>query len=125
MEILTRRPAATDVEAVVRRWFGLFKAGRIAEAEGMLDHASVPHVLKALWTASCGADEPRADEPRADEQDLSWLGELDIAGFSWGTTGTNCYVEITHRGQVIEVALGFWAKPVDAGWVVSGPSTLW
>lgn len=120
MEILTRCPAATDVEAVVRRWFDLFTAGRIAEAEAMLDHASVPHVLKALRTASKGADEPRTDE-----QDLSWLGELDIAGFAWGSTGTNCYVEITHRGQVIEVALGFWVKPVDAGWVVSGPSTLW
>ena len=42
-----------------------------------------------------------------------------------GMTGSGFYVEVTYRAQVIEVSLGFWIKPTDAGWLVAGPSTLW
>ncbi|MER6678952.1 hypothetical protein [Streptomyces sp. NPDC000983] len=65
---------------------------------------------------------PAADEW---EQDLSWLGELNLADFHWGDTGSHLSVEITYRAQIIEVALSFWVKPVDASWVIAGPATLW
>ncbi|MGV9264270.1 hypothetical protein ACWDRR_06345 [Kitasatospora sp. NPDC003701] len=132
MEIWTEHPARTDVEAVIRRYFGLLRAGRFPEAEQVVEHSSVRHVLKALWTGSVGAnadeDEDEASSSRAAdewERDLSWLGELDLADFAWGQTGGNAYVKVTYRAQIIEVALGFWVKPTDAGWVVAGPSTLW
>ncbi|SNX65998.1 hypothetical protein SAMN06272735_7840 [Streptomyces sp. TLI_55] len=87
-------------------------------------------MLKSLWTgvvdASADGDE-ESGSAAADEweQDLSWLGELGLADFHWGDTGSHVYVEITHRAQVVEVALSLWVKPVDAGWVIAGPSTLW
>ncbi|MDX3568030.1 hypothetical protein [Streptomyces sp. ID05-47C] len=131
MEIWTEQPEKTDVEAVVRRYFGLLRAGRIPEAEQLVDHTAVRHVLKALWTGSVGAGSD-ADEascgpaPATEwERDLSWLRELDLASFHWGHTGSHLYVEIAYRARIIEVSLGFWVKPTDAGWVVSGPSTLW
>ncbi|WP_101607796.1 hypothetical protein [Amycolatopsis sp. BJA-103] len=125
MKIWMEPPAKTDVEAVVRRYFGLLREGKIPEAEQLVDHTSVKHVLKSLWAGSFGASldsEPAAGEW---ERDSSWLGELDLGSFAWGDSGSNLYVEISFREQTIEVALGFWVKPVDAGWVVSGPSTLW
>ncbi|MFG6197397.1 hypothetical protein [Nonomuraea sp. JJY05] len=130
MKIWTERPSKTDVEAVVCRYFSLLRAGKISEAEQLVDHSSVRHVLKSLWTGSVGAS---ADADKAScclaadewEQDLSWLCELDLGGFSWGHTGSHLYVEVTYRAQMIEVSLGFWVKPTDAGWVVAGPSTLW
>ncbi|MFG2918268.1 hypothetical protein ACGF0D_35950 [Kitasatospora sp. NPDC048298] len=130
MEIWTERPARTDVEAVVRRYFSLLRAGRIPEAEKLIDHYSVPHVLRSLWTgsveASADAGEAGGSAAAAEwEQDLSWLGELDLADFHWGDTGSHVNVEITYRAQLIEVALGFWVKPTDAGWVLSGPATYW
>ncbi|RSS47107.1 hypothetical protein [Streptomyces sp. WAC08241] len=130
MRIWTERPAKTDVEAVVRCYFGLLRAGRIPEAEQLIDHSPVRHVLKSLWTGSvgAGADGDGASRSAAAdewERDLSWLGELGPADFHWGDTGAHLYVEITCRAQMIEVALGFWVKPVDAGWVIAGPSTLW
>ncbi|MEV8537658.1 hypothetical protein [Streptomyces sp. NPDC051572] len=130
MKIWTEHPARADVEAVVRGYFSLLRAGRVPEAEQLIDHHPVRHVLKSLWTGSveASADEDEASGgPAADEweQDLAWLDELDLADFHWGHTGSNCYVEITYRAQVIEVALGFWVRPTDAGWVLTGPSTLW
>jgi hypothetical protein len=130
VRIWTEHPAEADVEAVVRRCFGLLRAGSIPEAEQLIDHHPVRHVLKSLWT---GSVEARADgdegsrNPAADEweQDLSWLGELDLADFHWDDTGSHVYVEITCRAQMIEVALSFWVRSVDAGWVVTGPATLW
>ncbi|MCC9711472.1 hypothetical protein E4N62_43415 [Streptomyces sp. MNU76] len=142
------RPAKTDVEAVVRCYFGLLRAGRIPEAEQLIDHHPVRHVLKALWTGSVEASaDGDGDGPSGgsahdeDEQHLetnpemnpemnpdlhvSWLGELDLADFHWGDTGSHVYVEITYRAQIIEVSLGFWVRPTDAGRVVTGPSTYW
>ncbi|MFD4532889.1 hypothetical protein ACFWNL_13975 [Kitasatospora sp. NPDC058397] len=138
MKIWTERPAKADVEAVVCRYFSLLRTERIPEAVELVDHASVRHVLKSLWAGSveAHADED-ADEgedkdetngsPAADgwDQDLSWLRELDLADFHWGHEGTGFYVEITYRAQIIEVSLSFWVKPTDAGWVLSGPATLW
>ena len=127
----TERPPDTDVEATIRRYVSLLRAGEILEAEQLVDHSPlVVHVLASLWDGSIGI---RADADEAShrpvahggEQDLSWLGELDVAGFHWGPTGSHVYVELTHRAEVIEVALGFWVKPAEAGWVVSGPATLW
>lgn len=109
----------------VRRYFSLLRAGRFPEAEQLVDHTSVRHVLKSLWKGSVGAS---SDEERAAdewEQDLSWLGELDLADFAWGDAGGSFYVKVTYRARIIEVALGFWIKPTDAGWVLTGPSTLW
>ncbi|MFM9589375.1 hypothetical protein ACKI1J_11330 [Streptomyces scabiei] len=128
--IWTEHPAQADVEAVVRRYFSLLRAGRIAEAERIIDHSPVRHVLKALWTGSAeaatGGDEAsRSSADGAWEQDLSWLGDLGLADFRWGHTGSHVSVEITHRARVIEVALGFWVRPTDAGWVVTGPATYW
>ncbi|MGN9821684.1 hypothetical protein ACTMUQ_41045 [Streptomyces sp. SD11] len=130
MRIWTEHPAKADVEAVVRCYFSLLRAGRIPEAEQLIDHHSVRHVLKSLWTGSieASADEDEASRnPAADEweQDLSWLGELNLADFHWGDTGSHFYVEITYRAQIIEVALSFWVKPVDANWIIAGPGTLW
>ncbi|MGW0569823.1 hypothetical protein [Streptomyces tauricus] len=130
MRIWTEHPAKADVEAVVRCYFSLLRAGRILEAEQLIDHHSVRHVLKSLWTGSieASADEDEASRnPAADEweQDLSWLGELNLADFHWGDTGSHFYVEITYRAQIIEVALSFWVKPVDANWIIAGPGTLW
>ncbi|MFF7389456.1 hypothetical protein ACFZAE_13565 [Streptomyces scabiei] len=142
MRIWMERPGRTDIEAVVRCYFSLLRAGRIPEAEQLIDHHPVRHVLKALWTGSVGAsadgDEP-SGSPAADDderevdpdpdldpdRDLSWLGELDLADFHWGDTGSHVYVEIAYRARIIEVSLGFWVRPTDAGWVVTGPSTYW
>ncbi|MFD0399278.1 hypothetical protein ACFVHI_14510 [Kitasatospora sp. NPDC127121] len=136
MEIWTERPAKADVEAVVCRYFSLLRTERIPEAVELVDHTSVRHVLKSLWAGSVEANtDEDADEdkdetngsPAADEwdQDLSWLRELDLADFHWGHEGTGFYVEITYRARIIEVSLSFWVKPTDAGWVLSGPATLW
>ncbi|MFE2725580.1 hypothetical protein [Kitasatospora sp. NPDC059327] len=154
MEIWTEHPAKTDVEAAVRRYFGLLRAGRIPEAERIVEHAPVRHVLKSLWSGSVGAEaeadtdaEANADadaepdtQPDMDadasrssgsragaawERDLSWLGALDLGDFRWGHTGSNLYVHVTYRARTMDVALGFWVKPVDTGWVLAGPSTLW
>ncbi|MEU6356766.1 hypothetical protein ABZ896_46960 [Streptomyces sp. NPDC047072] len=123
MRIWTEQPAEADVEAVVRRYFGLLRAGRVSEAEQLIDHHPVRHVLKSLWAGYVEASRGSgADEW---ERDLSWLGELDLAEFRWGDTGSHVYVGITCRARPIEVALGFWVKPVEAGWVLAGPSTLW
>ncbi|WP_371664622.1 hypothetical protein [Streptomyces sp. NBC_00280] len=130
MKIWTEHPAKTDVEAAVRDYFSLLRAGRIPEAEQLIDHHPVRHVLKSLWTGSveASADEAGAiGSPAADEweQDLSWLGELDLADFHWGDTGSHVNVEITYRAQIIEVTLGFWVRLTDPGWVVTGPATYW
>lgn len=130
MKIWTERPAKTEVEAVVRRYFSLLRAGRIPEAAQLIDHYSVPHVLTSLWTGSVGTsaegDEANGSPAAAAwERDLSWLGELDLADFHWGHTGSHVNVEITYRAQMIEVALGFWVKPTAAGWVLTGPATYW
>ncbi|MGW7294961.1 hypothetical protein ACWGIB_21530 [Streptomyces xiamenensis] len=130
MKTWTEYPATADVEALVRRYFGLLRAGQIPEAEQLIDHYPVRHVLKSLWT---GSVEMSADEDEASggpaagewERDLSWLGELDLADFHWGYTGSHVNVDITCRAQIIEVALGFRIKPTDAGWVVAGPATYW
>ncbi|MGI5218997.1 hypothetical protein [Nocardia sp. CA-290969] len=129
MKIWMEHPAEADVEAVVGHYFSLLRAGNIPEAEQLVDHVPVRHVLESLWKGSVGtsADE-QADCRLATgewEQDLSWLGELDLGGFNWGHTGTHFYVEVIYQAQIIEVSLGFWVKATDAGWVVAGPSTLW
>ncbi|MFJ9949805.1 hypothetical protein [Kitasatospora sp. NPDC091207] len=154
MKIWAEHPAKADVEAAVRRYFDLLRAGRIPEAEQIVEHTRVRHVLKSLWSGSVGAaadtdveadgdanpdadpDPDRDPDAQADgarrsragdawERDLSWLGALDLGDFSWGHTGSHFYVEVTYRARTMEVALGFWVKPVDAGWVLAGPSTLW
>ncbi|NRQ31208.1 hypothetical protein HII36_05075 [Nonomuraea sp. NN258] len=130
MKIWTRRPAKADVEAVVSHYFGLLRAGNLQEAEQLVDHASMRHVLKSLWAGSAGASadaEAASGSVAADawEQDLAWLGELELGGFRWGHTGSHLSAEVTCRARIIEVSLGFWVKPTDAGWVVAGPSTLW
>ncbi|WP_280299793.1 hypothetical protein [Nocardia abscessus] len=129
MKIWPERPAETVVEAVVRRYFDLLRAGKIPEAEQLVDHTPVRHVLESLWSGSVGAsaDGEASCRLAADEweQNLSWLSELDLGDFNWGPTGTHFYVEVIYRARIIEVSLGFWVKPTDAGWVVAGPSTLW
>ncbi|WP_191252325.1 hypothetical protein [Amycolatopsis oliviviridis] len=125
MKIWTEPPAKTDVEAVVHRYFSLLQEGKTTEAEQLVDHTSVKHVLKALWSAAIGASLDREPAAGEWERDLSWLAELTLGNFAWNDSRSNLYVEITFREQTIEVALGFWIKPVDDGWVVSGPSTLW
>lgn len=121
-------PARADVEAVVHDYFDLLRAGRVDAAAQLVDHTPVPHVLKALWKGSVGTtlDEELGDGLPADawSTDRSWLGELALGDFSWGDSN-HFYVEIVYRGQVSELLLGFWVKPVDDGWAVSGPSTLW
>ena len=130
VKIWTERPAKTDAEAVVCHYFDLLRAGKLPEAEQLVDHTSLRHVLKSLWTGSAGADATEDEVSRgiaadAWEQDLSWLSELHLGDFNWGHTDIQFYVEITHHARTIDVSLGFWVKPTDAGWVVSGPSTLW
>ncbi|MET8829545.1 hypothetical protein ABZX40_26640 [Streptomyces sp. NPDC004610] len=131
MKIWTDPPATADVEALVHRYFGLLRAGSLAEAEQLIDDASMRHVLKALWKGSLGAS-AEADERAWNlsatggrEQDLSWLLELTLGDFHWGQAGGSFYVEVVHDSRVMEVSLGFWVKPLDTGWVLSGPSTLW
>jgi hypothetical protein len=86
-------------------------------------------VLRSLWKGSVGASADEDEEIRGLagewERDLSWLGELDLGDFSWGHTGSHVYVKITYRARTIEVALSFWVKQTDTGWVVAGPATLW
>lgn len=125
MRVWTELPGRTDVEAVLRTYFGLLRAGRIPEAEQLVDHYPVRHVLDALWTASveAGTDEESAADEW--ERDLSWLGELDLAGFRWSCTDSHGSIEIAYHARIIEVALGFWIKPTDAGWVLAGPATYW
>ncbi|MFJ2825616.1 hypothetical protein ACIO7M_31550 [Streptomyces toxytricini] len=131
MRFWTEQPAKAEVEAVVRCYVGLLQAGKFPQAEHLIDHGPTRHVLTSLWAGSveAGAAEGReaSTSPAADvwEQDPSWLGEIALADFHWGDTGSHVYVEITYRGQTIEVALSFWLKPVDAGWVIAGPGTLW
>ncbi|MFJ5711483.1 hypothetical protein [Streptomyces sp. NPDC093105] len=130
MRVWTEQPGQADVEAVVRCYFGRLRAGRIPEAEQLIDHGSVRHVLRSLWTGSVGASAEGDEASRSAaaggwEQELSWLGELGLADFHWGDSGSHLYVEIAYRTQIIEVALSFWVKPVDGGWVVAGPGTLW
>jgi hypothetical protein len=129
VKVWTERPAEIDVEAVVSRYFILLRAGKIHEAEQLVEHTPVRHVLKSLWSGSVGAsadDEASCRLAAGEwEQNLFWLGELDLGDFNWGPTGTHFYVEIIYRAQIIEVSLGFRVKPTDAGWVVAGPSTLW
>ncbi|MEU0029742.1 hypothetical protein [Streptomyces sp. NPDC006335] len=126
----TEHPAKADVEAVVRQYFSLLRAGRIPEAEQLIDHHPIRHVLKSLWTgyveASADGDEEGGSPAAYEwEQDLSWLSELNLADFRWGHTGSHVYVEITYRAQTIEVALGFWVRSTDTGWVITGPATYW
>ncbi|GAA1283103.1 hypothetical protein [Saccharothrix xinjiangensis] len=129
MQIWTEHPARTDVDAVVRRYFDLLRAGEVAEAEQLVVGSSSRHVLKALWKGSVGRSAGADDTPPSfaaeDEQDLSWLRELDLGDFTGDHAGDRVHVEITYRAEVIEVALSFWVKPTDAGWVVAGPATLW
>lgn len=125
VKIWTERPAENDVEVVVRHYFDLVRAGNLPVAEKLVDHTSARHVLKALWSGSVGANTDDDAEPHDWEHDTSWLDDLGLGSFAWGETGSHLYAEITYRELVIDVALGFWVKPVDGGWVVSGPSTLW
>ncbi|MFD8912638.1 hypothetical protein [Streptomyces sp. NPDC059575] len=99
----------------------------ILEVEQLIDHHPVRHVLKSVWTgfveASVDGDEvSRSFAADEWEQDLSWLGELNLANFRRGHTDSHVYVEITYRAQITEVALGFQVKPTDAGWVITGPA---
>ncbi|MFJ8045803.1 hypothetical protein ACIRBX_35360 [Kitasatospora sp. NPDC096147] len=130
MQTWTERPAEQDVEAVVRRYFGLLRAGRLPEAVQLVDHHPVRHVLKALWTASVGAGSDGTEQgggctAEALEQDLRWLGELDLADFRWGHTGDTFQVDVTHRTRLTELALGFWLRPTEDGLVLTGPATYW
>ncbi|MGW8450354.1 hypothetical protein ACWGLO_02545 [Streptomyces niveus] len=125
MKIWTDLPGRTDVEAVLRAYFTLLRAGRISEAEQLVDHYPVRHVLKSLWTASVAAStdaEFAADEW---ERDLSWLGELDLSHFSWSYTDSHVSIKIAYHARTVDVELSFWVKPTDAGWVLSGPATYW
>ncbi|MGW3288581.1 hypothetical protein ACWDR3_28475 [Streptomyces sp. NPDC001002] len=79
MKVWTESPAKSDIEAVVRGYFNLLRAGRIPEAEQ----------------------------------------------FNWGYTDSSLGVEISYRGHIIEVSLGFRVRPTDAGWVLTGPATYW
>lgn len=126
MTIWTERPAKTEVEANVRRYFTLLRAGKVPEAEQLVADSSVRHVLKSLWTGSVGASDD-APEPSGNlwERDLTWLSELDLGDLNWAHTGSHVTAEVTYRAQVIEVSLSFWLKPTDADWVLAGPSTLW
>jgi hypothetical protein len=129
VEIWMERPVKADVEAVLRRYFGLLRGGRIPEAEQLVEHTPVRHVLRALWKGSVGASEDDEADSRLAagewERDLSWLGDIDLGNFSWGHTGSHVSAEVTYRAQTIEVALSFWVKQTDDGWIVSGPATLW
>ncbi|MEV4999260.1 hypothetical protein [Streptomyces niveus] len=125
MRIWTEQPGRTEVEAVLRSYFGLLRAARISEAEQLVDHYPVRHVLKSLWTASVDAstdEEFAADEW---ERDLSWLGELDLSDFGWSYTDSHVGIEIAYRARTVDVELSFWVKPTDVGWILSGPATYW
>ncbi|MEV8351184.1 hypothetical protein ACFVTT_02440 [Streptomyces niveus] len=125
MRIWTEQPGRTEVEAVLRSYFGLLRAARISEAEQLVDHYPVRHVLKSLWTASVDAstdEEFAADEW---ERDLSWLGELELSDFGWSYTDSHVGIEIAYRARTVDVELSFWVKPTDAGWILSGPATYW
>jgi hypothetical protein len=121
-------PARADVEAVVRDYFDLLRAGQVDDATQLVDHTPVPHVLRSLWKGAVGTTlgEGLGSGLPADawSTDLSWLGELELGDFAWGDSN-HFYVEIVYRAQVSELSLGFWVKPVGDGWAVSGPSTLW
>lgn len=125
MRIWTELPGRTDVEAVLRNYFGLLRSGRISEAEQLVDHYPVRHVLKSLWTASvdAGTDEDFAADEW--ERDLSWLGELALSDLRWSYTDSHVSIEISYRARILEVELSFWVKPTDAGWILSGPATYW
>ncbi|MEV7284974.1 hypothetical protein AB0O01_10520 [Streptomyces sp. NPDC093252] len=140
MKIWTDPPAAADVEALIHRYFDLLRAGQLTEAAQLVDHASNRHVLTALWKGSVGVnaeadgttwtlsltDDHDHDHDQNHDLHLSWLRELTLGPFHWGHTGhDHVYVEIVHDSRIIEVSLGFWVKPVDTGWVLAGPSTLW
>ncbi|RSN61575.1 hypothetical protein DMH01_18725 [Amycolatopsis sp. WAC 04182] len=125
MKIWTERPAEHDIEAVVRQYFGLVRAGNMPVAQKLLDHPPARHVLKALWSGSVGANTEGDPAPGEWEHDTAWLDELGLGSCAWSESGSHLYVEITYRERVMDVALGFWVKPVDGGWVVSGPATLW
>jgi hypothetical protein len=60
VKIWTERPAENDVEAVVRHYFDLVRAGKLPVAEKLVDHTSARHVLKALWSGSVGGVSPGA-----------------------------------------------------------------
>ncbi|MFE3587417.1 hypothetical protein ACFXOY_07820 [Streptomyces niveus] len=125
MRIWTEQPGRTEVEAVLRNYFSLLRAARISEAEQLVDHYPVRHVLKSLWTASVDAstdEEFAADEW---ERDLSWLGELELSDFGWSYTDSHVGIEIAYRARTVDVELSFWVKPTDAGWILSGPATYW
>ncbi|MFE5662921.1 hypothetical protein ACFQ7W_03155 [Streptomyces niveus] len=125
MRIWTEQPGRTEVEAVLRNYFGLLRAGRVSEAEQLVDHYPVRHVLKSLWTASVDASTDEEFAAGEWERDLSWLGELDLADFSWSYTDSHVGIEIAYRARIVDVELSFWVKPTDAGWVLSGPATYW
>ncbi|MEV8329709.1 hypothetical protein [Streptomyces niveus] len=125
MKIWTELPGRADVEAVLRTYFSLLRAGRISEAGQLVDHYPVRHVLKSLWTASVAAstdEEFAADEW---ERDLSWLGELELSDFGWSYTDSHVGIKIAYLARIVDVELSFWVKPTDAGWVLSGPATYW
>ncbi|WP_329145942.1 hypothetical protein OG275_16390 [Streptomyces niveus] len=125
MRVWTELPGRTDVEAVLRNYFSLLRAGRISEAGQLVDHCPVRHVLKSLWTASvdAGTDEDFAADEW--ERDLSWLGELALSDLRWSYTDSHVSIEISYRARILEVELSFWVKPTDAGWILSGPATYW
>ncbi|MFG2173560.1 hypothetical protein ACGFMO_19685 [Streptomyces niveus] len=125
MKIWTDLPGRVDVEAVLRDYFTLLRAGRISEAEQLVDHYPVRHVLKSLWTASVAASTDAEFAAAEWERDLSWLGELDLSHFSWSYTDSHVSIKIAYRARTVDVELSFWVKPTDAGWVLSGPATYW
>ncbi|WP_415646226.1 hypothetical protein [Stackebrandtia soli] len=130
MKIWTEHPAKNDVEAVLRGYFSLLQAAKIPEAEQLIDHMPVRHVVKALWNGSVGTSAD-ADESSCElsddqwEQNLPWLRELEFGKFVWGLTDSHVSIHIAYHAKIIEVSLAFWIKPTDAGWVISGPATLW
>jgi hypothetical protein len=84
-------PSRDDVEAVVRDYFDLLRAGQVDAAAQIVDHTPVPHVLRSLWKGSAGTtvDEELGDGLNVDawSTDRSWLGELEL-GTSVGATAT-------------------------------------
>ncbi len=130
MTIWGGQPTKADVEAVIGRYFGLLRVGKLSEAEELVDHGSMRHVLEALWKGSVYANDDRDEvedrlAAREFEQDLSWLGELTLGEFAWGYTEVSLIVDIIYCGKAIEVGLGFHIRATDAGWVLSGPATYW
>ncbi|XVU20914.1 hypothetical protein ACQPZJ_26980 [Actinoplanes sp. CA-054009] len=126
MKTWSERPSAAEVESVVRGYVGLVRAGRVADAARLVDHASTRHVLASLWRAAADAGDPIRSLEDGWQQDLSWLGEVDITeDIRWGETGSHLCVDVTYRGMVTELELSFWVKPTASGWVIAGPATLW